>query len=156
MGMTMEQVRNFVAESWRIEGLDPPREEVAHATWMVLQLRIVSREVLVDAALDFTHGIGKLRVGRGMDVRVGNHFPPPGGRWIVEALDDIVRQANAGVDPYQLHHLYETLHPFMDGNGRTGRLLWAWCMEHVGIDPGWRERGFLHTFYYQALADGRR
>jgi Fic family protein len=37
----------------------------------------------------------------------------------------------------------------MDGNGRTGRMLWAWHMKHQGRDPFLRP--FLHTWYYQTL-----
>ena len=53
--------------------------------------------------------------------------------------------------PFGIHLRYETLHPFMDGNGRSGRILWAWQMLHHDIAPGIR-LGFLHAFYYQTLA----
>ena len=46
---------------------------------------------------------------------------------------------------------YETLHPFMDGNGRSGRILWAWQMIEHNIAPG-LSLGFLHAYYYQTLA----
>lgn len=46
--------------------------------------------------------------------------------------------------PWEVHIAYEMLHPFTDGNGRSGRMLWAWQMRNFPLD-------FLHTFYYQTL-----
>jgi len=37
----------------------------------------------------------------------------------------------------------------MDGNGRTGRAIWAWQMQRLGRDPF--ALPFLHRFYYQTL-----
>lgn len=53
-------------------------------------------------------------------------------------------------DPWKMHVAFEKLHPFMDGNGRTGRALWAWHMKQLGLDPF--ALSFLHRFYYQTLA----
>ena len=51
-------------------------------------------------------------------------------------------------DPWVFHVQYERLHPFTDGNGRSGRALWAWQMmrRREGL-----ALGFLHRFYYQTL-----
>ena len=63
-----------------------------------------------------------------------------------ELLDDV----NAGyVSPYEAHQRYEALHPFTDGNGRSGRVLWLWMMGGVRNVP----LGFLHTWYYQSLSE---
>jgi hypothetical protein len=54
---------------------------------------------------------------------------------------------DSGGLPLEAHVRYETLHPFTDGNGRTGRALWYWMM--VGSSRA--DLGFLHAFYYQTL-----
>ena len=65
------------------------------------------------------------------------------------------RGAAASRTCFEAHVAYETLHPFTDGNGRSGRALWAKHMLADGQDGYWLERGFLHTFYYQSLENTR-
>jgi hypothetical protein len=91
-----------------------------------------------------------LRVHHGMDVRVGAYVAPPGGPAIGRALKRIAAKANAGADAWQTHIEFEKLHPYLDGNGRTGRALWAWQMRGQGRSPF--VISFLHRFYYLTLA----
>jgi hypothetical protein len=101
-----------------------------------------------------------------MGVRVGRYIAPRGGSNIVGRLEKLVEMiAISSVggspllpiqhDPWLAHCEFETLHPFIDGNGRTGRALWARHMLLLGRDPF--ALSFLHCWYYQTLehADGR-
>lgn len=156
--MTDEQLEAFIRESWKIEGYDEPVGllTLMSVHWEFIDSAIPTRAALAEAALIFTGNVGVIRDREGLDVQVGYHVPPPGGPEILDKLD-ILLEAADDLGPYQTHVAYEDLHPFMDGNGRTGRMLWAWHMEDTGEDPYWvdLDRGFLHTFYYQSLGAKR-
>jgi len=144
-------LRAFVKESNRIEGITraPTAAEMReHREFLAL------KRINIDNLERFVGVIapGKpLRDQPGMNVRVGNHLPPSGGPGITTTLMMILDNVARGVGAYTTHLRYETLHPFMDGNGRSGRVLWLWQMIHQHCDPWAIRRGFLRSFYYQTL-----
>lgn len=148
-----QALRRFVVESNRIEGIERPPTEAeisAHAAFMSL------RRVTVKDLEGFVAMVAgrPLRRALGQNVRVGSHLPPPGGPEIERRLEHILAIVNTrSGDPYAVHVSYELLHPFLDGNGRSGRVLWAWHMSQIGRDPF--SLPFLHRFYYQALDAAR-
>ncbi|MFQ5990796.1 MAG: Fic family protein [Nitrospiraceae bacterium] len=151
----LDQLREFVRESERIEGIHrEPRRAQVRAHEHFLGLGEPDLQDLCNVALSLEPR-ARLREQPAMNVRIANHRPPSGGPEIPSHAEFLVRQVvlNRGT-PYRLHIEYETLHPFMDGNGRTGRLLWAWQMIHHDISPG-IDLGFLHAWYYQGLDFGR-
>lgn len=149
MTLFINRLTDFVRESNRIEGIDrPPTTEEIHATGLFLEGFCTTSKLCILQAV-YTPS-KPLRLGRGMDVRVGNHVAPPGGERIGFELDRICARANSSWgNPWQQHIEFENLHPFMDGNGRTGRALWAWQMRFLGRDPF--ALPFLHRWYYQTL-----
>lgn len=147
--MASEGWHDFLWESNQIEGIErgPSVDEiVAFAKFM--QLFSVSATALGDLQAVFAPG-KPIREREGMNVRVGRYVAPPGGPNIVRRLQAICREANSGADPWKTHVRFEKLHPYMDGNGRTGRMLWAWMMYVQGKQPF--ALSFLHRFYYQTL-----
>ena len=103
-------------EAHAVCGLEAPeRLARAHETLMLYDSRIPGGEY------------------RPWDVRVGPHVPPP-HREVPPRMEDFWawRRDRSGVemcgieavaDAGAAHAVYETIHPFADGNGRTGRLL---------------------------------
>ena len=148
MVSTDRTLTRFVKESNAIEGItrEPTRKEIqAHESFLTLACPEVSH------LEQFVHAIGggPLRDKPGMDVRVGSHRPIPGGPRVRENLARLLRVLDTYESPWATHVDYERLHPFMDGNGRSGWLVWLWMMEQreLSVAP----LGFLHSFYYQTL-----
>lgn len=139
-------LRDFVRESNRIEGIRGVSANDMDAHERLLATEILTRPGIVNFALQVTRGKGALRSKPGMDVRVGNHSPPPGGDHIVAQLDAWLRDMPRR--PFEAHVQFEKLHPFMDGNGRTGRALWLWQVGGIENAP----LGFLHHWYYATLS----
>ncbi len=154
MSIKSNELMFFVIESNHIEGIDrdPTPGELA-ATEKFIDLDYIHIEDL-EALVRVLEPGARLRQHANMDVQVGNHIAPRGGPGIPLALQDLLDEANSDADPYKIHIKYETLHPFMDGNGRSGRALWAWQMTQQRVPPGLK-RGFLHQFYYQTLEHSR-
>jgi hypothetical protein len=139
---------DFVRESNRIEGIlrDPTEAEVA-AFLHFLDVDC-PRVDDIERFVAVNQPGAVLRRARGLDVRVGSYVAPPGGPGIEKVLWPLLQDVAYGLHPHEAHLRYERLHPFTDGNGRSGRALWAWGMKkyHGGFPLG-----FLHHFYYQTL-----
>jgi hypothetical protein len=153
---------DFLIESNLIEGIArgpivlSEEEEVARLFLGLDWIEINDLENLVNALAGPKAG---LRRRLGMDVMVGNYLPPRGGSGIANQLSELLVTAYRGRSvlscdssawrkrAHWVHLQYEKLHPFMDGNGRSGRLLWLWSMGGIERAP----LGFLHHFYYQTL-----
>jgi len=148
-------LENFITESNRIEGiLRPPLKIEIDATRMFVEATSPpSLNDVATLALIYAPNKGFLRDQAGMDVRVGSHIAPKGGPLIRSSLIDLLATID-DAGPVEFHIAYETLHPFMDGNGRTGRALWAWQMFQRGHFAA-LDRGFLHSYYYQTLEASR-
>lgn len=149
----MKRLNDFIEESNRIEGIKKsPGDEVEAYIWLLGQEAIMVKDLerFVATIQPGAH----LRSLPGMNVRVGTHAPPTGGPGVVERLEKILSSWSVSPGaPWKTHVRYEHLHPFMDGNGRSGRVLWAWMRLREDRDPF--ELGFLHSAYYEALEGSR-
>jgi hypothetical protein len=150
----MSGIVDFVRESNRIEGItrDPTPDEIAAHERFLILFQVKPQTLALFQAVVAPYS--PLRDQVGMDVCVGNYIAPLGGPTIYHRLQKICEAANGGAaHPWLIHCKFELLHPYMDGNGRTGRALWMWQMHGMGRDPF--ALPFLHAFYYQTLEHSR-
>lgn len=100
--------------------------------------------------------------------RPGNaaFVPPPAGRVaaLLADLEHYIHQPDASLPPLVkialVHVQFETIHPFLDGNGRIGRLLIAALLEHWALlpEPLMYLSGYLkqhQAAYYRHLSNVR-
>lgn len=144
---------DFCIESNRIEGIEnAPQKEVEALALFLLLSRLEVEDV--SNFVNVVQPGAVLRDQYGLNVRIGNYRPPEGAPEIRYSLETLLRQAPT-MSSFDLHVAYESLHPFTDGNGRSGRAIWLWHLKNCKSDWGFANslgRGFLHTFYYQTLA----
>ena len=78
---------------------------------------------------------GKIREKQVFVGRPARYTPPPPEQLpsCLAALTDFM-QSDTDLDPlvrvFVVHYQFEAIHPFMDGNGRVGRLLLSLCARH--------------------------
>lgn len=114
-----------------------------------------------------------MHVRRSSDERVylqdrhGNTIrTPPAGDEVPDLLDELLVyvESSKGLPLVKIavfHALFETIHPFMDGNGRTGRVLIETLLKRFGLldEPVLFMSGFLITYrrdYYRNLLKVQR
>lgn len=137
-------IEEFVTESNAIEGV---YEQSAIDTSLDAWNHLIQQETLTESAIKTTHNIlledrqpdiaGHYR---NIQVYINNERPPEPAvvpalmeqllEWTPTTEDEIVKW----------HILFEQIHPFTDGNGRLGRLIYLYHSLSANIEPTiWRE-----------------
>uniref|UniRef100_UPI00261ADA8B Fic family protein n=1 Tax=Acidiferrobacter sp. TaxID=1872107 RepID=UPI00261ADA8B len=131
-----------------------------------LRLLCEAHRVLLDGVRGAGKQPGELRRSQNWigGTRPGNAaFVPPPADLVTDLLGDLEQfiHDKAGTLPPLVrialaHAQFETIHPFLDGNGRIGRLLIAALLEHWGLlaEPLMYVSGYLKQHqaeYYRRL-----
>ena len=129
-----------------------------------------AHRLLLDGARGHGKQPGELRRSQNWigGTRPGNAvFVPPPPQQVPVLLADLERFIHDSAQPLPplvktalIHLQFETIHPFLDGNGRIGRLLIAALLEHWGLlpEPLMYLSGYLKQHqaeYYRCLSNVR-
>lgn len=173
--LTLEQVRALEADPTVMPTASRARREVLNYFAALRHIEKNSRKKrMTHEDLFRLHAImagqvmdqGEAGVYRTIRVRVGPHVPPPPGEvsglmfellawWNSDAMN-----LSPVLSSAILHYRFEDIHPFADGNGRTGRALAIWELYRRGFDANhifsvdeffWEDR----PRYYEALQQVR-
>lgn len=122
--MLIEQYVKFIKESNTIEGIyrEPTEAEVSEFIRFI-NLEMVQIKDLKKFVSIYAPG-NVIRDKPHLNVSIGGYYAPPGSTYIKTRLRDILNNINNNT-PYRNHVEFEMLHPFTDGNGRSGRALWG-------------------------------
>ena len=125
-----------------IDAMQLSVDEAAHAERIVLEDMIEIHTKLMSNAPN-AHVAGKIRtdqnwIGGNHYNPCGADFVPPPPEAVREALADLCEaiareEFSPLVQAALVHAQFETIHPFMDGNGRTGRALIHVVLRRRGI-----------------------
>ena len=159
----VEEVTNYLRAFRWVQG------QLRDAQGLPISVRLLceAHRLLLDGARGAGKQPGELRRSQNWigGTRPGNAaFVPPPPQQVVDLLTDLERfihDAAPDLPPLVrvalIHAQFETIHPFLDGNGRIGRLLIATLLEHWGLlkEPLVYLSGYLKQHqaeYYRRLS----
>ena len=173
--LTLEQVRAVESDPDLLELETRPKREVVnyfaalrHVQKQAATKRVTHEHIFRLHRIIASHVMDQGQAGRyrSMRVRVGGYVPPRPddvSGLMFELLDWWNKDApvlSPILSSAILHYRLEAIHPFADGNGRTGRLLGLWELFRRGFDSHhifsvdefyWEDR----NRYYSALQEVR-
>ena len=159
----VEEVTNYLSAFRLVQ------EQLRDPKGLPLSVRLLcdAHRVLLNGVRGTGKQPGELRRSQNWigGTRPGNAvFVPPPAERVAELLADIERFIHGDVTDLPplvkvalIHAQFETIHPFLDGNGRIGRLLIAALFEHWGLlaEPLLYLSGYLKKYqaeYYRRLS----
>lgn len=159
----VEEVTNYLRAFRWVQG------QLRDPQGLPISVRLLSEahRLLLDGVRGAGKQPGELRRSQNWigGTRPGNAaFVPPPPQHVADLLTDLERFIHANdldlpplVRAALIHAQFETIHPFLDGNGRIGRLLIAALLEHWGLlqQPLMVLSGYLkqhHAEYYRRLS----
>lgn len=137
-----ENEKVFLEESSKIEGYDFTRRPLTReiktvkangekAYIFLMEKMQETKGVLYEPDLLKCHALlmgellGDAGSYRKVQVYVGKHVPPK-AQVVPLKMEEFIQSFNKiNATPQEYHNEFETIHPFTDGNGRIGRILWA-------------------------------
>lgn len=107
----------------------------------ILRMHASLMEGTRDAAVAGRWRTEQVWIGTSVYSPIGAAFVPPRHERVPELMDDLVRYAARTDIPPMVqaalaHAQFETIHPFTDGNGRTGRALLHAMLRHQRVTTG--------------------
>jgi Fic family protein len=147
--LTLEQVRAVADGAYVPAAGEKPRREVLNYFAALRYIESQPAEMRITHEEIFSlHGImadgvmdqGEAGRYRTIQVRVGSHVPPPSDDVsglmfeLLEWWNLKAAELSPVLSSAVLHYRFEEIHPFADGNGRTGRALALWELYRRGFD----------------------
>ncbi|MGM0397807.1 MAG: Fic family protein [Halobacteriota archaeon] len=120
-------------------------EEITAGSAISVELLCDMHDTLLSGVRGNEANPGELRdtqnfIGSTPYIQDARYVPPP-PNMVPELLEDLVDFANEDGEMHSLlrigliHYQFETIHPFLDGNGRLGRLLVSLLLQRDGLLP---------------------
>ena len=72
---------------------------------------------------------------RDVQVYVGDHTPPDPAVVRMKMQELLQVEPENAEEAVKWHISFETIHPFEDGNGRIGRMIYYWHCHQLGVEP---------------------
>lgn len=147
--------REHVRQSNLIEGFDDPEvDKASFLAWDWLRRkRVITHEVIQELNRRLTAHQpelddmwrGTYRSRSRVRVYVGDNAGAE--PVMVDRLMDNWLLDWLNMPPKQAHIRFESIHPFIDGNGRTGRMLMWWHEKHIGQKPTLITKEDVENYY---------
>lgn len=140
-------IKEYIRQSNLIENIDDPAyDKQSMVAWNYLKKqKHLDRNIICGLQKRVTllqddlmpHQRGYTRSMSKVSVYVGGKVAP--AWWLVDGLLDNwvfdMEEHRKTIDPIEMHIRYEKIHPFCDGNGRSGRMLLWWHELKLGRTP---------------------